>query len=183
MNLNESRTELSHDSWNTPEHCLELVRKVFGGSIDLDPFTSSDNPTKAEFCLTGNCLEDDGFECPWFSAGPRNVFANPIYGRALRKFATKVVNEYVPVPYVKDNRQIITLTPCRPDTGWYDILIANANAVAEVRGRLKFKGYSPKAGKIIDNVPAQFPSVFLYFGYQPEYFCQVFSGLARCRVV
>lgn len=172
--LNEARTEKSHDDWQTPEHILERVRRVFGDQIDLDPFSSSENPTKARLWFSS---QDDAYEQPWH-LGFRSTFINPPYGSGLRRFARKVVQELDET----DPAGLVTLTPCRPDTEWYDILVSKADAVAEVRGRLKFRGFSPKHGKLIDNVPAQFPSVLMYFGPRPAAFCDVFADIARCRV-
>lgn len=178
--LDETRTRNTHDSWETPEHVLERVREVFVGGIDLDPFTTIDNPTKAKFSwyLGGG----DGYVEPWFESPIQNVFANPPYGRRLLEFSHKVTKEFYLSPAV--SKTIITLTPCRTDTKWYDHLVGAADAVAEVRGRLKFRGWSAARGAVIDDAPAQFPSVFMYFGNRPDTFSIVFNrgNFARVRV-
>lgn len=161
--LDETRTSTTRDDYETPDMILDLVREAFGGTIALDPATSESNPTKALAYYTAAV---DGLSRSW-TFFP-NWFCNPPYGRALRPWAEKAIYMY------HTSCQGIMLTPCRPDTEWYDILASNATAIAEVRGRLKFKGCVQSA---------QFPSALFYFGHNPNKFCEVFSKIARCRTV
>lgn len=177
--LNEARTAKTIDTYETPEHVLERVREVFGGQIDLDPFTSARNPTGARLIRTSH-----GFEFPWSPVSPftkpLKVFCNPPYGPALSRFALKVVGES------NAGLEIITLTPARPDTRWYDTLATRADVVAEIRGRLTFLvDGKPTLGKNGKPQSCQFPCALMYFGPNLERFVEVMSreGFARCSSV
>jgi hypothetical protein len=67
---------------------------------------------------------------------------------------------------------MVMLVPGRIDTAWYHSLARSADAVAEWRGRLKFRG-APSC--------APFPSVVFYWGDQVPMFNVVFGDVARCR--
>jgi len=152
-----------HD-WQTPELVLELVRKL--GPILLDPCTTDDNPCGAVARYVTQGL-DLGWSC-WADTGQSGlVFVNPPYGRQLGAWVEKATSEAV------YGVEIVLLTPCRPDTRWYDHARSTCNAYCEIRGRLTFKG-APH--------PAPFPSALHYWGPKPWLFAHVFSVLGRVGV-
>ena len=75
-------------SWNTrPDH-LELVRKVFGGQIEIDPCWNPDSTTDPKYiCYLGN--QEDGLELPWSCA--QNAFVNPPFGACWYNVRTGMV--------------------------------------------------------------------------------------------
>lgn len=155
-----------HD-WQTPESVLELVRKV--GRIGLDPCTTPANPCAADGICT---LPDlDGLKADWLRAcvfGNGLAYVNPPYGRALPRWVDKCACEGAA------GCEVILLVSARPDTAWYDLAKTSANALCEVRGRLRFKGAD--AG-------APFPSALFYWGPSPFLFCHVFQVLGRVEVM
>jgi hypothetical protein len=149
--LDESRTDTTRDDFETPEKVLVRVREVFGGMIDLDPCTKMSNPTGAMFIETHEGLDD------WALEYGQNAFVNPPYGHALKPWIKHCIRQ------ADRGFNIITLTPARPDTVWYDLLANNCEFLAQIRGRLVFnldgapvRVLDKKTGKMKIS-PAQFP--------------------------
>jgi hypothetical protein len=178
------------DTWQTPPDELEMVRRV--GEIFLDPATALSNPTKAAlYCALGHREPHlaNGLLAPWktlLRCAPeetRNplVFLNPPYGRALAAWTEKVIKE------AARGAQIITLTPSRTDTNWWQDLAQAATAGQFRKGRITF--YDSRTGKPAETwdkkkkvwrvTSAPFPVFYGYFGDQPELFRQAFAGRGR----
>lgn len=167
MGKHQSAPEHSRTDWQTPDHVLNLVRKV--GRIMLDPCTTYENPTAAQAFLTA---EVDGLSRPWHCADGEPIgliYCNPPYGRAIGKWVNKCGDESL-----LHKGTVIALVPANTDTAWYDDAIESADAVCEVRGRLRFKG-APG--------PAMFGSAVFYYGREPHLFCHVFAELGRTRLL
>lgn len=158
--------------WETPDDVLECVRMV--APIDLDPCTTTENPTKArKFICPGPLHEGnriaagggigvcgDGLALPWESDAGL-VFVNPPYGRHLPKWAAKMRLE------ASGGVEIVALVPARTDTKWFQKHLSKADAICFWEGRLTFRG-AP--------YPAPFPSALVYFGDRSKAFRRVFAG-------
>ncbi len=168
MSLAPLLSSARHD-WQTPGEILELVRQV--GPIALDPCTSADNPTGARMFFTE---EQDGLGFHWpdfLRCEGDVVYANPPYGRALAPWSVQFVFQGPLI--AKELGHLITLTPARTDTGWYDALATSCDALCEWRGRVTFRG-APH--------PAPFPSALAYWGPRPYLFADIFAPYGRIRL-
>jgi hypothetical protein len=150
-----------HD-WQSPDNLLDLVRKL--GPIVLDPCTDATNPCQAKRFYT-----EGGLEQSWYEQGGATgiTYVNPPYGRLIQYWVQKCIAESV------RDVEIVLLTPCRPDTDWYDRARATCKAWCEVKGRLRFKG-AP--------APAPFPSAVHYWGPTPHLFAHYFTEIGRVGV-
>ena len=166
----EQRTAETIDTWYTPEWVLDLVRQGFGG-ITLDPATDASNPTRALLALTE---ADNGLVYDWAELLPHEfgdvVWINPPYGRALMRWARKVVSE-APALF---NHHMFVLAPSRTETEWFGTLFDSAQAVAFFRDRIRF-WHPSKTGK---DSPA-FPNALFYLGPSPYVFERTFAEAAR----
>lgn len=146
---------MSSSSYNelTPNEILEAAIKTMGG-IDLDPCAESplvqrlgpDKEVAGKFnvpAATHFTEQEDGLKQQWHG----RVFMNPPYGRQIRKWIDKLLEE------VEAGRvtQAVVLLPSRTDTKWMHRLAPYMRCY--IQGRLKFKGH--RAG-------APFPSVVIY---------------------
>jgi phage N-6-adenine-methyltransferase len=140
-----------HHGWATPPALLERLYAVFG-HFDLDPCSPTDNRraalVKARVHFTP---EDDGLSLPWHGS----VFANPPYGRELRRWVRKARLE----AEAGRARPAVLLLPARTDTGWWHDDIAGRADVYLLRGRLAFGD---------GEVPAPFPSALAVWGAESE---------------
>src|SRR5690606_36975094 len=107
------------EHWLTPPAFLELVRRVFGGVIDLDPATNRWSQVAAsKNCING---EIDGLSIPWRG----NVYCNPPYGDAIVAFTNRMRQ----LAGELRTCSLIALLPARIDTAWcQDDVIASADA-------------------------------------------------------
>jgi hypothetical protein len=145
-------------TWQTPDHVLDRVRAI--APIALDPCTEPDNPTGAVRWITAED-EPDGLQAPWHEMVAGGLtYANYPYGRGLLAWADKARREAVL------NCETISLVPARTDTRWFTRLTQHARVVCFWRGRITFRGAA--AG-------APFPSAFVYHGWRPERFVEVFA--------
>ena len=139
----------------TPDSILELVRSV--APIVLDPCTTKDNPTGAQYIRTPDC-SPDGLETAWHEFNGL-VFVNPPYGRRkgqrCKEWVEKAINEYY------QGAEIIMLLPARTDTQWFQRLFQCSIPILWIRGRLRFKGQANGA---------PFPSALIYMGGRPGQF-------------
>lgn len=138
----------------TPKHILDAVIEVMGG-ISLDPCAEThDNPNVPAY--RHYTKEDDGLTKPWYG----QIYMNPPYGYAIRKWVDKLSREYHHLEHVQE---AIALLPARTDTKWFKVI--QWRPVCFVRGRLKFSGAENSA---------PFPSAIFYFGQNEEKFKDVF---------
>jgi len=73
----QALTSSASNEWFTPSRYLNLVRQVFEGEIDLDPF-SSDAANKTVRARRYFTIEQDAFTQDWTC---KNLFTNPPYGK------------------------------------------------------------------------------------------------------
>lgn len=150
------------DERYTPEHVLEVVRRV--APIALDPCTTPGNPTGAARFFTA---ASDGLAQPWLGDGL--VWVNPPYSRgALAAWTRRVAREGW------TRRECIVLTPCDLGTRWAASLFACAQAAAFWRGRIAFG--SPD-GQLLTG--AKTASCFWYFGERSARFARAFNPHAN----
>lgn len=159
MGLNKALFSSERGDWQTPDHIVEAVKAFYGGSIDLDPCTSPDNPVGAKLFYT---KDDDGLVKEW-PIGAK-VYINPPYGRAIGPWVAKAIHH---------PGEVVMLLPARTDTKWFQkIFDERLASYAFLRGRLTFKGA---------NASAPFPSVLVYWSYVfPRHgaFADTFEGKA-----
>ena len=146
--------------WETPEHVLDLVRKV-AGPIALDVATSPDNPTNADRIFTE---ADDGLAQTWMAPVGRTIWMNPPYN-ALKAWAARWADA---AGAAGDLCHYLALTPARTDTQWFRSMRLASDSVCFVEGRLTFKG-APSC--------APFPSAIFYAGPTAHVFADVFRDL------
>lgn len=132
------------DLWATPEWFVEQCVEEFG-TFDLDPASNGKN-AKAKRYFT---QEDDGLAQEWKAD---RVWLNPPYGRVLKDWVAKSLNEF-------DNgnaKKIVMLLPARTDTRWFWSFYQRTDVeVRFIKGRLKFGGSKNSA---------PFPSMLVIIG-------------------
>lgn len=158
-----------HD-WNTPQEFLDVLYQF--GPVALDPCSNENSKVIADRSYIFERGED-GLLLPWLHSfnteGLWNslTFCNPPYGDSLPIWVQKASDE------AKKGAEIITLTPSRTDTEWFQALQERATALAFWKGRLTFEipGKEPE--------PAPFASLVGYFGPRRYRFADVFSARAK----
>ena len=115
----------------TPSYVLESVRSDLGGWIDLDPCTTSDNPTNAVRFYTA---EHDGLEQLWTG---RRIFVNPPYSKAREPWVTKCIES------AEWGQRVILLIPAATDTRIFQLAASTSTAVVFIKGRVKFGTLRP----------------------------------------
>ena len=110
----------------TPGYVLEPVRKAFGGSIELDPCTSSDNPVGAERFY---CPPLDGANLVW-DAG--TIFVNPPYSKARERWVRRCIQAG------SAGSSVVLLIPAATDTRIFQQAVSTSSGVVFIKGRVKF---------------------------------------------
>lgn len=126
--------------WETPTPLFELLDSEF--HFDLDVCATKENAKCTKFYT----VAEDGLKQEWQG----RCWMNPPYGRAIAKWVKKAYES------VQETAELVVcLVPSRTDTGWWhDYVIAHADEVRYIRGRLRF-------GNSNDNAP--FPSAIVIF--------------------
>jgi hypothetical protein len=109
----------------TPEYVLGPVRRALGGTIDLDPCTTIENPCDASRFYAPPV---DGLQYPWRG----RIFVNPPYGKARESWVRKCA-----VAGCNGSR-VVLLIPSATDTRIFQEALASATAVVFIKGRVKF---------------------------------------------
>lgn len=139
--------------WCTPPEIITTVIEVLG-AIDLDPCSPSLlGPVPASCRYTA---VENGLTLPWHG----RVFMNPPYGRTIRLWIQKAVEEYKG----GNIQAAVLLLPARTDTRWFALL--EDYPWCAVRGRLKFSGCADAA---------PFPSAVVFLGKDPGKFVEAFG--------
>jgi site-specific DNA-methyltransferase (adenine-specific) len=159
--------------WQTPDRILDLVNSY--RPIRLDPCTAIDNPVGADdFFIEA----DDGLSQDWEMCRGGLVYVNPPYGKEQKFWIEKCVNEYVKRPFLYEKEmgtEILLLVPARTDTvHWHHGIIAHADSICYIKGRLKFRG-------AVSGAP--FPSALVYFGDRREQFKSHFEDLGHVELL
>ncbi len=161
-----SASDYSSDEWCTPEKFIEAARRIFGGTIELDPASNAfgQNVVRAE---RWHHKTDSGLIVPWRAA---SVWLNPPYSRMLcSAFVEKCCTEHAAGNF----DQGIVLTNSSTETGWYQNLIGSCSAICLPDERIAFE---LNGTPIADNRNAQ---TFFYLGDKLELFLREFSQFGK----
>jgi len=126
------------DQWSTPQDFFDELNKEF--NFTLDPCANEHNHK----CTKYFTKEQNGLVQSW---GNETVFCNPPYGKEMRKWIEKCVDE-------SKHAKIVLLIPARTDTAYFHDYIYGKAEIRFIRGRLKF-GNSKNS--------APFPSMIVIF--------------------
>jgi len=149
MTFAERRTKSIRDDWRTPAEEIALVKRIFGGQIDLDP-CADDDMNNWIAITNAHPTGHDGLKSYWFG----KVFINPPYGRAIIDWVRKGRHEYTDAQ--------IWLVPGRAmDSKWWRELMTFCKVFAIKRKRNKFGGAA---------CGAMFPSTLCYCGPNEDRF-------------
>jgi phage N-6-adenine-methyltransferase len=138
--------------WRTPPWLFEVVERLAGGKIDLDPCSDEHNPLGVAVFYTA---KEDGLAQPWSRPDVTRVYVNPPY-KQVSAWVEKTIRE------VDANEDLIIyfLVPAFTDQPWYERALAWATEEWSVKGRVRF--LRP------DGSPAtspRFPSTLFGFGH------------------
>lgn len=145
---------LAKDEKYTPLKYIESVKKVFGGEIDLDPFSCelANSRIKAKDFFS---KEDDAFSKHWFG----RVFANPPYSRGnLFLTISKAQYEFD----MGNILEGILLVPNSTDAKWFQSLWKYPICFTD--HRIKFVTYNKITKKFYLESNPENGSCFIYFG-------------------
>ena len=148
------------NEWYTPPEYIAPVRKVLG-DIDLDP-ASSEIANKIVGAKQFYTKEDNGLDKHW---GGR-VFMNPPYATNLIK---QFVNKFVLHRERGDITSGIVLVNNATETKWFQLLLRYLDVICFPQRRLRFLDPEGNPGAPLQG------QVFVYFGNNPDIFCQEFS--------
>ena len=132
---NRARWRFGSDPRNvvlTPAYVLEPIRAALGGVIGLDPCTEPDNPTGAERWYA---LPTNGLAEPWDA---ESVYCNPPYGAARVPWIRRCIELGQTGRY-----RVALLIPAETDTPIVQGVLAGADAVTLIHGRLVWGGSRP----------------------------------------
>jgi hypothetical protein len=122
--------------WGTPKIYVDAVKKVFGGTIDLDPCSNEFSIVKAttEYRLP----KQDGLYDSW---NFQTIYVNPPYG--LDKSRGTSIKQWLARcydAYKTYHSQVIALVPVATNTGhWKNFVFGKAQAICFLYDtRLKF---------------------------------------------
>lgn len=132
------------DEWSTPQDFFDALNQEF--NFTLDPCATIENAK----CVKFFTKEQDGLAQSWES---ERVFMNPPYGRTIKDWMRKAVEE------AKRGALVVCLVPARTDTHWWHEY-ALQGTIRFLRGRLKFGGHQnfapfPSAVVILNYVEAR----------------------------
>ena len=150
------------DAWFTPPRYIALIRRALGG-IELDPF-SSDAANAVVGADRYFTLERSAFDHEWDAA---TVFMNPPYGVGV---IGKAVARFLEQRDRYDFSGVVLVNNAT-ETKWFHALLSSAAALCLVRGRISFWNADGMARS--GNTRGQ---IFLYFGDNPDGFCDLFAG-------
>lgn len=150
------------DSWYTPVKYIDAARAVFGGTIELDPFSSieANKMVKATRIFTE---EDDGCLQMWDA---KTVWMNPPYGPLMNLAVKKFLVEH----HKESFDHAIILCNNSTDTKWFKKLSERADAICFTDHRISFIAVDGKKSSV--NTRGQ---CFLYYGKDTDAFHREFS--------
>lgn len=140
MSLNPGMMSSETDQWATPQEFYDALDAEF--RFTLDTAADATNAKAPAFYTQ----EDDGLQQSWNGT----VWCNPPYGRVIGDWVKRGREAAVS----GEADAVVMLVPSRTDTRWWhDNVMAHAEEVRFVKGRLKFGGKGP----------APFPSAVVIF--------------------
>ena len=143
---------MPNDNWGTPDWILDSVREFYGGTIDLDPFSSlaHNERVKATKYYT---IEDNAYKQEWNG----NVFCNPPYSKPNLSLTTEKAKFEISLATWRNEKQIILLIPAYTSTKWFQgKVFYGARAICFLNKRVSFFGV--KKGS------PTFHSILVYYG-------------------
>lgn len=126
----------------TPAYVLDPVRECLGGSIELDPCTTPDNPVGAERFYTP---PTDGASERWDAV---TVFCNPPYGEARVRWVRRCAEA------AADGSRVVLLIPAHTDTRIWHAAMETADTVLFIKGRVKFGVPRPNGRQVAASHPS-----------------------------
>jgi len=159
-------TSSKNEHWNSPSVILDPLDQHLG-PILLDPCSNGSSIVKAVTEWHGPAAGGvDGLTQSWQVSGL--VYVNPPYGRKIRPWIQKCVDEAGLAKAASNDTEIVLLGPARTDTKWFQrLILPSADSVLLWEGRLTFAGAKD---------PAVFPSFLAYWGHRPLKFKVAFVG-------
>lgn len=154
-------------TWGTPLKYVKAIKRLFGGSIALDPCSNEQSIVHAEteFMLPKN----DGLREDWHYP---TIYMNPPYG-ADRERGTTIKNWLAKcaLAHQKYDSEILALVPVATNTGhWKQSVFGQARAICFLYDtRLKFLENGSGAGK-----GAPMACAMIYWGRNYDKFYKVF---------
>jgi hypothetical protein len=153
--------------WTTPPDILETVRKVFGGSIALDPCSNEHSFVKAvtEYRLPVH----DGLKESWDYP---TIFVNPPYGTDTTR-KTRIYHWFKRIAEAADEgNQVIALVPVATNTShWKEFVYPKAQAICFLSApRVKFYVNGKE-----DPKGAPMSCAVIYYGSDTNIFAKEFS--------
>lgn len=126
----------------TPAYVLDPVREALGGSIELDPCTTQDNPVGAKQFFY---LPTDGLARDW-DAG--TIYVNPPYGKAREAWVRKCSQA------ASLGSRVVLLIPAATDTAIFQEAMQTATAGVFIKGRVKFGVLRPNRRQVAASHPS-----------------------------
>lgn len=163
---NHSRNGSGNCEWYTPPKFVELVKRVFGGEIDLDPASCDEANSKWVKARTYYTKPKNGLTQPWRG----KVYLNPPFQAVyMGPFVDKLVSE-------RRNgncTEAVMLCSLWPEKKWFWPILDNAALLCLPR---EYVSYIPK-GKHSPTGHPKLASVFSYWGDNPKLFADVFREI------
>jgi len=145
----------ANERWNTPPQVFQSITERYG-PCQVDAAADAGNALCPHFINA----EMNGLESDWNQTDEptAQVWLNPPYGRGLRRWARKALQE------IQTGRvsRIILLVPARTETIWFKELVQSnfCSYVDFLGSRIRFGGHET-------NDPAPFPSAVIVLDHEP----------------
>lgn len=119
----------TREDWATPPWLVAAVHQVLGGPPELDPCSNQQSVVGARRAIQ---LPESGLLASWDDAG--SIFVNPPFGRGLARWVGRCVGAW------RSGASVLLLLPAAVDTRHWQELVATADLVCFLRGRVSFIG-------------------------------------------
>lgn len=154
--------------WNTPKKYADVIRRFFGGRIDLDPCSNENSLIKAraEYQLP----KHDGLRMSWNFP---TIYVNPPYGLD-REHGTTIKNwlRMCALAHQKYHSEVLALVPVATNTShWKEYIFGRANSIcflADTRLKFIINGDNRNKG-------APMACAMVYWGKNSDRFYELFS--------
>ena len=138
--MNKGMFTSGYSDWETPQEFFDAVYEIY--RFDLDVCATHSNAK----CPRYYTKKEDGLLQTWSGI----CWMNPPYGREIARWVRKAYESAL-----NPGTVVVCLLPARTDTRWWhDYVIAHAQRVVFIKGRLRFSGKGS----------APFPSALVVFG-------------------
>lgn len=130
--------------WATPPELFATLDAEF--TFDLDAAADERNAKTARYYTQA----DDALTQPWSG----RVYVNPPYGRGMGRWVEKAICSS------REGATVVMLVPARTDSIWFQQLIAHADEIRFLAGRVVFEGATE---------PAPFPNAVCVLRPDPRW--------------